>query len=98
MEILESGGEDRIIKRIQDEDAKYLILSDDYSLNWQNPMKIRAYIKENMKYTGNIGIFYIYENKPKSEIEEKEEENQTEKSNSEEEKEITQEENEESEE
>lgn len=62
---MENGGENKIIDKIQNEDAEYLILSDDYVLNWQNPMKVRDYIKQNMRYTGNIGVFYTYENRPK---------------------------------
>lgn len=60
---LGSGGEDAQIDKIKNEDAKYLILKDNYNRNWQTPEKVRAYIKENLEKTGEIGSFDIYENK-----------------------------------
>ena len=29
--------------------------------NWQNPNEVREYIMNNLKYIGDISIFYIYE-------------------------------------
>lgn len=59
---LGSKGEQGIIERIKDEDdAIYLIKKDN--LNWQNPNKVREYIINNLKYKGEISIFYIYEKK-----------------------------------
>ena len=57
-----SGGEDSQIEKIKNENAKYLIRSDNYSTNWQNPEKITNYVKENFEKIGNIGIYDIYEN------------------------------------
>lgn len=38
-----------------------LIRKDGYSRNWQNPEKVRKYIKDEMMKTGEIGVFDIYE-------------------------------------
>lgn len=61
------GGEDKLIERIKNEEAQYLILSDDYALNWQTPMKVREYVKENMKRIGNVGQLDVYENEVQNE-------------------------------
>ena len=59
---LGSKGEQGIIERIKNEDnVIYLIKKDN--LNWQNPDEVREYIINNLKYKGEISIFYIYENK-----------------------------------
>ncbi|MBQ3408230.1 MAG: glycosyltransferase family 39 protein [Clostridia bacterium] len=60
---LGAGGEDAIIENIKNEDALYLIAKDDTPLNWQNPPKVRAYVKENMEYVGSKSYFDIYQNK-----------------------------------
>lgn len=59
---LGSGGEDLQIEKIKNEDAKYLVLKDEYNLNWQAPTKVISYVKQNLKYTGSIGNFDVYEN------------------------------------
>lgn len=59
---LGSGGEESQINRIKNEDAKYLILKDEYGRNWQNPENVRSYITDNLLKTGEIGIYDIYEN------------------------------------
>lgn len=82
---LGSGGEDRIIEEMKSKDARFLILDDNYQLNWQTPMKIRAYVKDNMKYIENVGFYSVYENVPKDESnsEENKEENVNNDENSE---------------
>lgn len=64
---LGSGGEDSQIEKIKNEDAKYLILNDDYNKNWQTPNKVISYIKENLNRTGNIDVYDVYENKIEAE-------------------------------
>lgn len=59
---LGADGEQGQIEKIMQEDAKYLILKDEYSLNWQTPMNVITYVKENLKYTESIGYFDVYEN------------------------------------
>ena len=58
-----AGGEDAIIEQIKSEDALYFIAKDEANVNWQNPPKVRAYIKENMECLGVKGYFEIYQNK-----------------------------------
>ena len=59
---LGKNGEQGIIDRIKSEEqAIYLIKNDKYSRNWQNPETVRKYIQENLKKTGEIYIFDIYE-------------------------------------
>ena len=60
---LGSGGEDAIIEKIKSEDSLYLIKNDESKINWQNPSKIRAYIKENMELVDSKGSFDVYRNK-----------------------------------
>lgn len=60
---LGTGGEDAVIERIKNEDALYLIQKDDTNLNWQNPKKVREYIKENMELIGSKDRFDVYQNK-----------------------------------
>ena len=38
-----------------------IIKSDGVSLNWQNPNKVREYIKQNMDYKYSILYFDVYE-------------------------------------
>lgn len=58
-----AGGEESQIESIKSEDARYLILGDDYSRNWQNPEQVRSYIKENLVYIESIGMYDVYENR-----------------------------------
>lgn len=58
-----AGGEESQIESIKNEDARYLILGDDYSRNWQNPEQVRSYIKENLVYIESIGMYDVYENR-----------------------------------
>lgn len=58
---LGAGGENAQIEKIKNEDAKYLIMNDNYGLNWQNPITVRAYIKQNLVKSETIGIFDVYE-------------------------------------
>ena len=44
-----------------EKDIIVLIKNDKYSRNWQNPEKVRKYIKSNMTKRGKIGVFDIYE-------------------------------------
>lgn len=60
---LGAGGENEIIDRIKNEDALYLIKKDGENINWQNPNKVRAYMKENMEYVGSKDMFDIYQNR-----------------------------------
>ena len=60
---LGAGGEDAIIEQIKNEDALYLIVKDDENVNWQNPSKVRSYIKENMECIGKKSYFEVYQNK-----------------------------------
>ena len=57
-----ADGEEGQIENIKKEKAKYLIVKDGISRNWQNPENVRTYIKENLYKTGEIGYFDIYEN------------------------------------
>lgn len=59
---LGSGGEAAQIENIKNEDALYLIMKDENARNWQNPEDVRAYIKENLKQVGSVGLYDIYEN------------------------------------
>lgn len=65
---LGAGGEDSIIEQIKNEDALYFIVKDDGNINWQNPSKVRSYIKENMEYVGSKSYFDIYQNKTEENI------------------------------
>ena len=59
---LGKDGEDGIIKEISSmKDVKLLIIKDGYNRNWQNPEKVREYIKSNLNKTGDILLFDIYE-------------------------------------
>lgn len=60
------GGEDLQIEKIKNEDAQFLIINDEYSRNWQNPEKVRAYVKENLELKGSVDIYDVYENKVKT--------------------------------
>ena len=58
------GNEEQIIENIiQQNDSKFLILNSNCDMNWQMPMKVINYVKENFSKSGQIGIFDIYEKK-----------------------------------
>ena len=55
-------GEERLIQEISNsENTQYLILNDKYNKNWQTPLSIIEYVKNNKTKTGEIEIFDIYE-------------------------------------
>lgn len=57
-----SKGEEGQIEKLQNDENKIVIIkSDGVSLNWQNPNKVRDYIKQNMDYKYSILYFDIYE-------------------------------------
>ena len=57
-----SKGEEGQIEKLQKDTNKIVIIkSDGVSLNWQNPNKVRGYIKQNMDYKYTILYFDIYE-------------------------------------
>ena len=57
-----SKGEEGQIEKLQRDTNKIVIIkSDGVSLNWQNPNKVREYIKQNMDYKYSILYFDIYE-------------------------------------
>lgn len=56
------NGEERIIQEISNQrNVKYLILRDEITKNWQTPLEIMEYVKENKTKIGQIEIFDIYE-------------------------------------
>ncbi len=56
------NGESRIIEEIEKAtNTTYLILQDQYIKNWQTPLDIIDYVKNNKSRTGKIEIFDIYE-------------------------------------
>ena len=59
---LGSGGEELQIENLRKQDNKIvLILNSKYKKNWQTPIKVIEYVEKEMKKTGEIGIFDIYE-------------------------------------
>lgn len=57
-----SKGEEGQIEKLQNDENKIVIIkSDGVSLNWQNPNKVRNYIKQNMDYKYSILYFDVYE-------------------------------------
>lgn len=55
-------GEQRLINQIKESNnVKYLILNDRFDRNWQTPLNVIDYVKENKTKTGQIEIFDIYE-------------------------------------
>ena len=57
-----SKGEEGQIEKLQKDSNKIVIIkSDGVSLNWQNPNKVREYIKQNMEYKYSILYFDVYE-------------------------------------
>ena len=62
---LGKDGEDGVISDIQkkSKDVIYLISKPDKNLNWQTPIKVIEYARENLERTGEISSYDIYENK-----------------------------------
>ena len=61
-EILEVWGQVGIIEDIkQQENLVFLILNDENPKNWQHPIEITDYVRENAKLIGEINLFDIYE-------------------------------------
>ncbi len=57
-----SKGEQGQIENLKKENDKIvLIRKNGISRNWQNPEEVRNFVKENMRKTGEIAIFDIYE-------------------------------------
>lgn len=57
-----SKGEEGQIEKLQKDTNKIVIIkSDGVSLNWQNPNKVREYVKQNMDYKYSILYFDVYE-------------------------------------
>ena len=54
---LGENGENKIIEEI----ANYLILKDKFNKNWQTPLNIIDYVKNNKKKIGEIAVYDIYE-------------------------------------
>lgn len=55
-------GEERLIEEISSNiNTQYLILNDKYSKNWQTPINIIEYIKNNKTKVGEVEIFDVYE-------------------------------------
>lgn len=55
------GEEGQIENLKKEKDIIVLIVNDKYTRNWQNPEKVREYIINNWKKTGEISKFDIYE-------------------------------------
>ena len=60
---LGSSGEEGQIEKIKnlERGTKILIKNEKYSLNWQTPMEVIFYIKNNLHKVGEVNIFDIYE-------------------------------------
>lgn len=59
---LGSRGEQGQIENLEKNSQKIImILNDNYRRNWQNPEKVRRYIKQNLTKKGQIGFFDVYE-------------------------------------
>lgn len=60
---LGSGGEIGQIKKINqlEKGTKILIKNNQYKLNWQTPLEVISYIKNNFTKIGEVSIFDIYE-------------------------------------
>ena len=56
-------GEEGQIEKIKqkDENTIYLIKRKGLNLNWQTPLKVIEYVRENLKLTGEISIYEIYQ-------------------------------------
>ena len=59
---LGTKGEKGIIEEIKDmQSSQFFILKDEYTMNWQTPMDVINYVKNNLVKIGNVGIYDIYE-------------------------------------
>lgn len=59
---LGKNGEEKLINEIQEaENTIYLLLKDEYSKNWQTPLEVIDFVKNNKSKIGEIEIFDIYE-------------------------------------
>ena len=60
---LGSKGEFGQIEKINqlEKGTKILIKNDQYKLNWQTPLEVISYIKNNFNKIGEVNIFDIYE-------------------------------------
>lgn len=59
---LGEDGETKIIEEIsKTQDTQYFILKDRFHKNWQTPLDVIDYVKNNKKKVGEIEIFDIYE-------------------------------------
>lgn len=56
----ENGEKDLIQDIMKKEKTQYLILKDEYPKNWQTPLEVINYVKENKTKIGEIEIFDIY--------------------------------------
>ena len=54
----EQGQIEKIKQR--DENTIYLIKKKDLSLNWQTPLEVITYIRDNLELVGEISIYDIY--------------------------------------
>ena len=60
---LGKDGEDGIIENIKNEEknkSMYLILNEKHALNWQAPVNVIKYIRDNLTYKEDIGIYKAY--------------------------------------
>ena len=59
---LGKDGEENVIKMIQNlpQNSSFLVLKEEYPLNWQTPMEVINYIKENYNKVDSIYVFDIY--------------------------------------
>ena len=48
------------IKKEKNENVIYLVKNDNEILNWQSPIKVITYIKENLRHIGEIEIYDAY--------------------------------------
>lgn len=59
---LGENGEEKLINDIKEsKNTKYLILNSKYRINWQTPMEIINFVKENKTKIAEISIFDVYE-------------------------------------
>ena len=59
---LGKDGEENVIKMIQilPQNSSFLVLKEQYGLNWQTPMEVINYIKENYNKVDSIYVFDMY--------------------------------------
>lgn len=59
---LGKDGEENVIKMVQNlpQNSSFLVLKEEYPLNWQTPMEVINYIKENYNKVDSIYVFDIY--------------------------------------